>query len=174
MNSYADDMRFYLSTGTFNNDDLHAWNYFFRKKISAPVVKLGDDSIAVFDFTDHVIKMIDGKGKEISSVAMKIGVDEEPAFLGSIFSIFIPMPYRKWNEDVIIDDYFHDAYTSYRMNGMISLSRINISEGTTGKTIDIPLPFPRKLRIYKGVVYFLSTEIGRDFEKCRLIRMKLL
>lgn len=63
---------------------------------------------------------------------------------------------KKWGKKVIMDDATGKFYTIFVDNGVTTIKRINIENGTTDKTFVIGgFAFIENLRIYNGKAYFL-------------------
>ena len=56
---------------------------------------------------------------------------------------------------------------------MVRIRKIDMETGNLTKSYDLPFPFPEKIEIYKGDAYFLNKDAGGEFEKWKLIKVKL-
>ncbi|MGA3013178.1 MAG: hypothetical protein ABSD71_03975 [Bacteroidales bacterium] len=68
--NYFDDSKFNSRWNEFNTgpssftvDDLRANKYFYYQRINAPLLKLGDNEMADFNFTDGIIEFMNNEGK---------------------------------------------------------------------------------------------------------------
>jgi len=182
---FNDDLRFYsqwntsLERTTSNNparisgDDFRANNLFNYRKLNTPLVKIGEDKIAVFNFPEDAIELMDLTGNVYKSVPISFHKEADVNIIVGILSAIIPIVDWQWSGKIYIDEYFRDAYTTFKKNGMVQIRKIDLETGKLTESHDIPFPFPEKLEIYKGTAYFLNKVIGGDFENWKLVKVKL-
>jgi hypothetical protein len=157
----------------FTEDDYHANKYFYYQRINAPMVKLGDNEMAVFNFTDGVIEFMNKEGKVYRTVPVEFHKEADINPLEGLLSVFIPMADWRWSGKLYVDEYYKDVYTTFRKNGMVQIRKINLETGKLTRNFDIPFPFPEKIEIYQGEAFFLNKDISGNFEKWKLIKLKL-
>jgi hypothetical protein len=165
--------QFVTGPASFSDDDFRANKLFYYQRINAPVVKLGENRIALFNFTDGVIEMMNKEGKIYRMVPIEFQEEPEINPLEGLLSVFIPMADWKWSGRLFIDEYYHDVYTTFIKNGMVQIKKIDLETGKLTRTFDVPLPFPEKIGIYKGCAFFLAKETGSEFEKFKLVKLRL-
>ncbi len=156
----------------YSEDDFHATKKFYGGKINAPIVKLGENNMAIFNFSEDKIEMMDQNGKVYKTVPISFHKDIDDNPLSSLFSAFIPVEW-KWRGNIIVDEYFRCAYTIFQKNWITQLKKIDVETGNLTTSYELPFAFPEKIRIYKGVAYFLLLGVGQN-ENWKLARFKLL
>jgi hypothetical protein len=161
-----------LRQPTFAPDDLRALKQFSYGRINAPLVKLGEEDMAVFNFSEDRIEMMDPKGKVYRSVPISFHKEPDDNLLASMISAFVPVTDWKWCGKILVDDYYRIAYTTFRKNGMTRIRKIDLETGKLTATFDLPFPFPEKIQVYKGVAYFLNKNPGQS-ENRKLVKFKL-
>jgi hypothetical protein len=158
---------------SFTEDDYRANKFFNYRRINAPMVKLGDNEMAVFNFTDGIIEFMNKEGKVYKTIPIEFQKETDINPIEGLLSVLVPIADWRWSGKLYIDEYFKDVYTTFRKNGMFQIRKINIETGKLTSNFDIPFPFPEKIEIYKGEAFFLNKEIGGNFEKWKLIKLKL-
>ncbi|MGA3013179.1 MAG: hypothetical protein ABSD71_03980 [Bacteroidales bacterium] len=93
--------------------------------------------------------------------------------LEGLLSIFFPIADWTWSGRLYVDEYYKDVYTTFKKNGMVQIRKINLDNGKLTRTFDVPFPFPKKNEIYKGEAFFLYKEVSGEFEKWKLVKLKL-
>jgi hypothetical protein len=156
-----------------DESDLRANKVFNYHLINAPLVKLGENSIAVLDFTDGVIDIMNEDGEIYRSLPIDFQKEANANPLYGLLSVFFPVADWEWSGKIYIDEYFRDVYTTFKKNGMVQIRKIDLGTGKLTRSFDMPFPFPKKIEIYKGDAYFLNKEIGGEFEKWKLIKLNL-
>jgi hypothetical protein len=177
--NYFDDLKFnaqWNSTvgdhASFSNDDYRANNLFYYQKINAPLVKLADNNMAVFNFTDGVIEFMSAQGKVYRTLSIDFHKETENLLAG-LFGVIVPITDWQWSGKLYVDEYYRDVYTTYKKNGMVQIKKINLETGKLTHNYDVPFPFPEKIQIYKGDAYFLIKNDGGNFEKWKLVKLHL-
>jgi hypothetical protein len=154
-------------------DDIHATALFHYDRINAPIVKVGENSLAVFNFSGKTIDFINPDGVMDHSVPLTLDITSDENLIAGFLGVFIHITDWKWSGKILIDEYFRDVYTTYTKNGMVQIQKIDLEKGTGVQKITIPFPFPKKIRIFQGNAYFLMKEIGMEYENWKLIRLNL-
>ena len=158
---------------TVDADEIMANKLFNYSTINAPMVKLGENDMAIFNFPKDVIELMNKEGKIYRKIPIDFHRADEDNILAGLLGVFIPISDWRWCGKIYIDDYFRKAYTTFSKKGIFRIREINLESGTLVSTFEIPLPFPEKIQILKGNAYFLVKDIGGDFEKWKLVRLKL-
>jgi hypothetical protein len=178
--NYYDDLQFNSRWNEFNTgsssftaDDLRANKYFYYQRINAPLLKLGDNEMADFNFTDGVIEFMNNEGKIYRKVPIEFQKEPDINLFEGLFSIFFPISDWSWTGRLYADEYYKDVYTSFIKNGLIQLKKINLETGKLTRTFDVPFSFPKKIEVYKGEAFFLYKEVSGNFEKWKLVKLKL-
>jgi len=157
----------------FSADDRRAMNLFYYQKTNAPLVKLGNDSIALFNFTDGVIEVMDGRGNLCRKVPIDFHREQDKTLMAGLVNVLVPISDWSWCGQLYVDEYYREVYTAFRKNGMFRVRKIDLATGKLTRSCDIPFPFPVKLTIHKGNAYFLSKASRGEYEKWKLLRVTL-
>jgi hypothetical protein len=157
----------------FTDDDYRANQSFYYQKINAPMVKLGDNEMVDFNFTDGIIEFMNKEGKVYRTVPIEFHKEADMNPFEGLFSIFIPVADWRWSGKIYVDEYYQDVYTTFRKNGMVQVRKINLQTGKLTNTFDVPFPFPEKIEIYKGEAFFLNKDAGGNEDKWKLVKLKL-
>jgi hypothetical protein len=178
--NYFDDSKFNARWNTFVSgpasfsvDDYRANKNFYFQKINAPLVKLGDDSMADFNFTDGVIEFMNKEGKVYRTVPIDFHKETDGNLLAGLLSVLIPIADWEWSGKLYVDEYYKEVFTTFKKNGMVQIRKIDLETGKLTRNFDVPFPFPEKIEIYKGDAYFLIKDIGGEFEKWKLVKLNL-
>jgi hypothetical protein len=178
--NYYDDSKFNsrwneFATGAagFTEDDNRANKAFYYQRINAPLLKLGDNEMADFNFTDGVIEFMNNEGKVYRTVPIEFQKEDDFNLLGALLSVFFPISDWSWSGRLYVDEYYKDVYTTFDKNGMVQIRKINLETGKLTRTFNVPFPFPKKIEIYKGEAFFLNKEVSGNFEKWKLVKLKL-
>jgi len=164
----------YLSMLPLANEvDLQANRYLNYRRINIPIVKLKENHLAIFKFAEGVIEFMDVEGEIYKTVPITFHRDSTSNLLNGLFSVFVPVADWKWSGKIYTDEYYRDVYTAFKKNGMVQIRKIDLETGKLTKCVDIPFPFPEKINIYQGNVYFLNKDIGGEFMKKRLVKQRL-
>ena len=171
---YSDDIKFYTSCGTpFGEPDYQALKLFFYKKVNMPIVSLGQNNIAVFNFSEDEIEFMNQAGRVYRSVPISFHKDSVSNMLAALILTIVPVSDWKWRGKILIDDYYRNVYTTFHKNGMVQIRKIDLETGNLTRSVDFPFPFPEKIQIYKGDAYFINKDCGGEFEKWKLVKVKL-
>lgn len=157
----------------FTEDSYRANKFFNYQRINAPMVKLGDNEMVDFNFTDGIIEFMNHEGKVYKTVPIEFQKETDINPIEGLLSVFIPIADWRWSGKIYVDEYYKDVYTTFRKNGMVQIRKINLETGKLTRNIDVPFPFPEKIEIYKGEAYFLNKDIGGNFEKWKLVKLEL-
>jgi hypothetical protein len=61
----------------------------------------------------------------------------------------------RWTNEVIIDEVTLKVYTTYIKNGICYLYEIDLNTGDLNKILAVYHPFPEKIRVYDGYLFYL-------------------
>lgn len=144
----------------------HSFEFF---NIIFPVIKTKDNNIAFFNFGNDVIELMNKDGEILKTVP--ISFHKESVLKPDTIS-----PVRlfdsgwRWGHMILVDELNRDIYTTYLNSGMIRINRINLETGKLNPGTVIPFPFPEKIEIYNGEVYFLNKGLNGNWvlTKCKL------
>ena len=112
------------------------------------------DSVYVFDHHDGLIRVFEANGDSVREMS----IDYHKS--------------RDWERAIYVDEIRGEAYTRYDKNGISSLRKINLADGSVGEKIKIPRQFPKKIIVRDGTVYFMYKQDLKD-DTNRLYRMVL-
>jgi len=178
--NYFDDFKFNAHWNTFaserarfSNDDFRANKFFYYQKINAPLVKLGDDNMADFNFTDGVIEFMNKEGMVYRRVPIDFHKETNGNLVAGLLCVFIPGADFEWSGKLFVDEYYREVYTTFNKNGMVQIRKIDLETGKLTGSYDIPIPFPEKIEIYKGEAFFLNKNTGSYNENWKLQKLKL-
>jgi hypothetical protein len=154
----------------FNEFDQRAHDLFYFS-MDFPVIKTGEDEIAVFNFENDDIEIMDGEG--VIKKTVPIAFHRE--FLlkaDTAKSVHFSTAGWRWESPVLSDDSTHQVYLKFRRNGLVKIRRIDIETGELKAETILPFPFPEKIEIFNGEAYFLVRSDGLSdtwkLAKCRL------
>lgn len=178
--NYFDDLKFNSrwneaasGSAAFTEDDSRANTFFYYQSINDPLLKLGDNEMAVFNFTDGLIEFMNNEGKVYRTVAIEFQKEADINLLAGLLGVFFPIADWEWSGKLYFDEYYKDVYTTFIKNGMVQIKKINLETGKLTRTFDVPFPFPKKIELYKGEAFFLYKEVSGNFEKWKLVKLKL-
>jgi hypothetical protein len=117
--------------------------------------------IAFFNFATDTIEFMNGNGVRINSVPIKFHIAAKVK-TDTRKSIKLSDSDWRWGSEILTDEYSRDVYTIFRKNGMVKIQRVDLETGKLSSGTVLPFPFPEKLRIYKGGVYFLIKHDGSN------------
>ncbi len=155
------------------DDDLRANKLFYYQKVNAPLVRLADNRLAVFNFTDDMIEIMDGEGKTERTIPIDFHKEANTNLVAGLVGVFIPLSTWEWSGKLHIDEHFGDVYTVYHKHGLTRIRKIDPETGKLTRSYDIPVPFPEKIGIFKGEAYFLYKEPEFESISWRLGKVKL-
>ena len=136
-----------------------------------PVIKIGENRIAFFDFSADLVELMDENGNITRNVPVKF--HKGAASTGvSANSPRLSNTGWRWGRKIMADDDSRDLYTIFLRNGMVKVQKIDLETGKLNVGTVLPFPFPEKIEIYKGDAYFLVRNDGSN-ENWKLAKMKL-
>jgi hypothetical protein len=71
----------------------------------------------------------------------------------------------EWSEDIYLDENQSKVYTTFKKGTGPTLYRIDLNTGDLHKILTIKHPFPQKIRIYEGKIYYLNDVLGSPQDK---------
>ncbi|MEI7663356.1 MAG: carboxypeptidase-like regulatory domain-containing protein, partial [Bacteroidota bacterium] len=189
--NYMNDMKFYqrcnenlekvtsnirgsenLHKPFFDEFDLRAHRQFNYSRINAPLVKLGQTNMAVFNFSENQIELMNQDGKLYKTVPITFHLEKDDNLVASLVGVIGASDGWKWGGRILVDEYYRNAYTTFRRNGMVRLRKIDLEKGILTSSVDLPFIFPEKIRVFKGDAYFLvkrdNTSDNWKLVKCKL------
>ena len=188
---YANDMKFYqrcnenlekvtsgikgsenLHKPFFDEFDLRAHKQFNYARINAPLVKLGQTNMAIFNFSENRIELMNQDGKLYKSVPITFHQEKDNNLLASLVGVTGISDTWKWGGRILVDEYYRNAYTLFRKNGMVRIRKIDLETGTLKNPVELPFIFPEKIQVYKGDAYFLVKRDNTN-ENWKLVKCKL-
>lgn len=136
------------------DDDIHELNMLVRN-IYCPI-RLIRDSIYIFNFDNDSIYIYNMDNRLIRQTPL--------AFSGLNYH----------DIDIIVNEEGDEAYFKFAYKGDIYLRKIDLNTGSKMNTQKVGLPFPEKLRIMSGYVYYTTSGVGENEMFIRhLYRQKL-
>lgn len=61
----------------------------------------------------------------------------------------------RWTQEVLIDEATTRVYTTFLRSGICTLYRIDLNNGNLKRVMELPHPFPQKIKIWNGDAYYL-------------------
>lgn len=124
-----------------SRDDFVRWNFVHKvlyRPIKTAIYKTGD-YICIFNTPARQMEFYDMEGNFSYKLALMVDdvVD------------------GRWTTDVLTDEVTSLVYTLFLRNGVSTLYRIDLNTGRLKKIISLVFPYPQKVRVYKGFVYYL-------------------
>jgi len=160
----------FQSSKRFEENETRAHQFEFYKMIY-PVLNIGNDEIAFFNFVCDTIEVLTKDGNILQSYPI-IFHKKNISTADSTNSIKLSNSDWRWGSTVTIDDYSHEVYTTFLKNGMVKVQRVDLKTGRLNNGTVLPFPFPEKIEIYKGDAYFLVKSDGVD-DKWKLVKCKI-
>ena len=156
----------------YRETDERAYDFFAQNKHKTMMVKLGNDRVAVFNFSGNVIDIFDADWNMVNEIPITFHKDQEYAFIAALANSFFPDDTWKWGGKLLKDDANGAVYTSFIRHGNVRLCRIDVESGRLTNEFVIPLPFPEKIMIHRGQAFFLYKECGPEHKR-KLYKMQL-
>jgi len=154
----SDDLFLLLSGIPDGRENFANWNYVHKilyRPIKSSLYKIGS-FICIFNIPEKHIEFYDQKGAYSYKLALKLDVNIE----------------GRWSEEIIVDEILGKAYTTFIKNGTFILYGINLNTGILKKTLSLYHPYPEKIKIFSGFVYYLYDVPGSADNKI-LFRQRL-
>lgn len=124
-----------------SRDDFVNWNYVHKilyRPIKTALYKIGN-YICIFNTPARQMEFYDLEGNFSYKLALQVDdVDN-----------------GRWTTEVLIDEVTSLVYTMFLRNGVSTLYRIDLNTGKLKKIISLVYPYPQKVRVYNGFVYYL-------------------
>jgi len=158
MRRNPDDLSLLLSPIPEDRENFTNWNYVHKilyRPIKSALYKIGS-FICIFNIPDKQIEFYDQKGAYSYKLALKIDEKTE----------------GRWSEEIIVDEILLKAFSIFIKNGTFILYEINLNTGVLKKTLTLYHPYPEKVQIYNGYVYYLYDIPGSADNKI-LFRQRL-
>jgi len=134
------------------------WNWVHKilyRPLGSALYKIGK-FICIFNIPDKQIEFYDQKGAYSYKLALQTEFH----------------PDGRWSNEIFVDEVRSKAYTALIKNGYYMLFEINLNTGELKKALSIFHPYPEKIRIYKGYIYYLYDLPGTADNKM-LFRQRL-
>lgn len=160
----------FQSSKRFEENETRAHQFEFYKTIY-PVIKIGDENIAFFNFICDTIEVLNKDGNILHSSPI-IFHKKIKATANSAYSINLSNSDWHWASEIITDDFSHEVYTLFLKNGMVKVQRIDLETGKLRSGTVLPFPFPEKIKIFKGDAYFLVKSDGIN-DNWKLVKCKI-
>ncbi|MFZ4523167.1 MAG: carboxypeptidase-like regulatory domain-containing protein [Bacteroidales bacterium] len=160
----------FSSSTHYEEHEARAHQFEFYKMIY-PLITLGDDSMAFFNFVTDTLEVLNKNGRIRHAVPIAFHKALKSAADSSI-SVKLSNPDWRWGSEILTDGYSREVYTLFRKSGMVKIQRIDLDTGRLKNWTILPFPFPEKIEIYKGDAYFLVKSDGSS-DKWKLVKCKL-
>jgi hypothetical protein len=156
--------------GGFGKNEARAHQFEFYKMIY-PVVKIGADNLAFFNFAADTIEIINKNGKIRNTVPIAFHKGQRSG-ADTASSIYLSKSDWRWGSTIIVDEYSREVYTIFLKNGMVKVQKVDLETGKLKNGTVLPFPFPEKIEINKGDAYFLIKSDGTN-DKWKLVKCKV-
>ena len=128
----------------------------FIEPIYAPIYAI-DNKFYLFAFVDHETLVFDTGGNLLERYPLTF--HEYRKWNGKM------VPDRRWKQNILVDAARKEFYTIFVNDGLGTLNRIDIKNGTATPVMDLSgYPFAQSVRIYDGTLYFLYPK-GQNHHK---------
>jgi CarboxypepD_reg-like domain len=117
-------------------------------------IKIAHQSVLIFDHPHDLVLRYDELGYCLDTI--RIDYHHLP----------------NWKKEVIVDDEAQEVYTMTELGGYTRLHRIDLRTGTLAESWELPDPFPLKIKVMGGFIYYTYRDNATDATK-RLYRMQL-
>jgi hypothetical protein len=155
-----------------HDTDERAYEFFSKTKNRTRMYKTGDDRVAVFDFFNNTINIVDADWNLIKEVPISFHKEQQYAFIAALTNSFFPDDTWKWSGKLLNDDVSGEVFASFKRHTEVRLSKIDLESGILANEYIIPLSFPEKITVHGGNAYFLYKECGEEVKR-KLYKMKL-
>jgi len=115
-----------------------------------------NDFICIFDIPQKQLEFFDPDGN--FSYKLKINIT--------------PVKDGKWSGDIFLDENLSKVYTTFLRSSSTGLYQLDLNTGDLKKILTLRHPFPQKIRIYQGWIYYLY-DVHNDPENKALFRQEL-
>jgi len=138
--------------------EFNAWNFTHKilyRPVKTALYKIGN-FICIFDIPAKQLEFFDTEGN--FSYKLKINIDL--------------IKDGRWSGDIFLDENQSKVYTTFLKSTGTGLYRIDLNTGDLHKILSLIHPYPQKIRIYKGHVYYMYDILG-DPDNKTLYRQSL-
>ena len=141
-----DDLLLQIATKSFDRFTLMSMNL-FPDPIYNPIYEI-DNKFYLFAFTADETIIFDAVGHELERHPLTF--HRKTKWNGKT------MQDKSWKKKILVDEGAGQFYTYMVNDGLVTIKRINLEEGTAEPVIDLHgYPFAEKMQVYDGVLYFL-------------------
>ena len=141
-----------------SRDDFVTWNYVHKilyRPVKAQLFVIGNYT-AIFNNPDRQVEFYDNQGNFSYKLALQVEKIND----------------GRWTQDIVIDRTSDKIYTTFLRNGTCTIYEIDPNNGNLKKRLSLTHPFPEKIRVYNGWVYYLYDESAEADNKM-MFRQKL-
>lgn len=145
----------------------HFLNSIFYKPLRVPLKRI-DENLVIFDFPNSKLKFYDPSGFLFHEVP--ISFHHRNTDLNIFEGIFNS---KGWEDyDILVDEDRYKAYALFTSGASYHLKEIDLFTGNLVRTHQLVYPYPEKIRIRNGYVYFLYKPHS-EWVKKRLYRQQI-
>jgi len=160
------------SRGAYSLMRQASWQIRYLEKVvytpvKAPLKRI-DENLVIFDFPNSKMSFFDPNGNKFYEVAISFHhTNTERNILEGLFKS------KGWEEyDVYVDEEKYKAYALITDGGKYTLKEIDLFTGNLTNTYKLYYPYPEKITVSNGYVYFLYKPYS-DWTKKRLYKQRL-
>lgn len=127
------------------------WNWVHKvlyRPIKTALYIIGD-FVCIFDIPKMELEFYDQEGNFSQKLRLNIDAVKE----------------GKWSGNIYLDETQSKVYTTFDRSTGSSLYHIDLNTGDLHKTLTIKHPYPQKIKIYKGQIYYLYDVHGNPDDK---------
>ncbi len=137
------------------------------KPVRAPLKRI-DENLVIFDFSNSRLRFYDPSGILFHEVP--ISFHHRNTDLNIFEGIFNSKGWKDY--EVFVDEALYKAYALFASGGSYQLKEIDLFTGNLVQTHKLIYPYPEKIRIRNGYVYFLYKPAS-EWTKKRLYRQQI-
>ena len=141
-----------------SREDFVTWNYVHKvlyRPVKAMLAQVGS-YICIFNNPARQVEFYDPEGN--FSYKLSLQVDQ--------------VNDGRWTQEIAIDKTSEKAYTTFLRNGICTVYKINLNTGALVRELSLSHPFPEKVRINNGWVYYLY-DLSAEADNKMLFRQKM-
>ncbi len=156
--------------GGYGKNEARAHQFEFYNMIY-PLFKLNEDTLAFFNFGNDLLEMLNPDGKVIATAPIRFHKGSTGISMPAMNDHDENEGWR-WGTKIMADEATHALYAVFLRSGRVMIRKIDPATGNLGVKTIIPLPFPEKIKLYKGEAFFLCKESGSS-ENWKLLKCSI-
>jgi hypothetical protein len=141
-----------------SRDDFVTWNYVHKvlyRPVKAMLYQVGS-YMCIFNNPEQQVEFYDHEGNFSYKLSLRIEQVND----------------GRWTQEITIDKFSEKVYTTFLRNGVCTIYRIDLNSGILIRQLSLVHPFPEKVRINNGWVYYLY-DLSAEADNKMLFRQKM-